>query len=102
MKRFIPTLYVIAILAVTAIGCNKAKNCECAVGIANEVIDSAAHPTHPCTPLACKFGNNTMRRQTQQDRPKVRKFSYNIIRQQTQQDGPRVHKFSYNQMCRQT
>ena len=42
MKRFIPTLYVIAILAVTAIGCNKAKNCECAVGIVNEVIDSAA------------------------------------------------------------
>lgn len=42
MKRFIPTLYVVAILAVTAIGCNKAKNCECAVDIANEIIDSAA------------------------------------------------------------
>ncbi|MBQ3732677.1 MAG: hypothetical protein II859_01815 [Bacteroidales bacterium] len=32
----------LAILAVTAISCNKAKNCKCSVDIANEVIDSAA------------------------------------------------------------
>jgi len=42
MKNLIPIFYIIAILAVTAISCNKAKNCECSVDIANEVIDSAA------------------------------------------------------------
>ena len=29
-------------MAITAISCHRAKNCECAVDIANEIIDSAA------------------------------------------------------------
>lgn len=35
-------LFACITMAITAISCNRAKNCECAVDIANEVIDSAA------------------------------------------------------------
>jgi len=35
-------LFACITMAITAISCNKAKNCECTVDIANEIIDSAA------------------------------------------------------------